>query len=61
MCTLDYYINIYVYVTVWLTVVFGINSASNVGGKIVIVRGATKHYYYFPAYIARTINSKYYS
>ena len=50
-----------VYVIVWLAVVFGINSASNAGGKIVIVRGAAQHYYYFPACIARTINSKYYS
>ena len=29
-----------VYVIVWLAVVFGINSASNAGRKIVIVRGA---------------------
>ena len=51
----------FVYVIVWLAVVFGINSASNAGGKIVIVRGEAKHYYSFPACITRTINSKYYS
>ena len=44
-----------------LAVVFGINSASNTGGKIVTVQGAAEHYYYFPACITRTINSKYYS
>ena len=52
---------IYVYVIVWLAVVFAINSVSNVGGKIVIVRGEAEHYYSFPACITRTINSKYYS
>ena len=36
---------ILVYVIVWLAVVFEINSASNAGGKIVIVRGAAEHYY----------------
>ena len=36
-----------VYVIVWLAVVFGINSASNAGKKIVIVRGAAEHYYNF--------------
>ena len=50
-----------VYVIVWLAVVFGINSASNVGRKIVIVRGAAEHYYNFHTCIASTINSKYYS
>ena len=30
---------VFVYVIVWLAVVFGINSASNAGRKIVIVRG----------------------
>ena len=52
---------ILVYVIVRLAVVFGINSASNAGGKTVIVRGEAEHYYSFPAYITRTINSKYYS
>ena len=33
-----------VYVIVWLAVVFGINSVSNAGGKIVIVRGESKYY-----------------
>ena len=50
-----------IYVTARLAVVFGINSVSNIGGKIVIVQGAAEHYYYFPAYITRTINSKYYA
>ena len=44
----------FVYVTTRLPVVFGINSASNIGGKIVIVQGAAEHYYSFPAYITRT-------
>ena len=52
---------VFVYVILWLAVVFGINSASNAGGKIVIVRGEAEHYYSFPACITRTINSKYYS
>ena len=39
---------------------FGINSESNLGRKIVIARGTAEHSYYFPAYIMRTINSKYY-
>ena len=43
----DYNAQVLVYVTARLAVVFGINSASNVGGKIVIVRGAAEHYYYF--------------
>ena len=51
----------FVYVIVWLAVVFGINSASNAGGKIVIVWGEAEHYYSFPACITRTINSKYYT
>ena len=51
----------FVYVIVWLTVVFGINSASNVGRKIVIVQGTAEHYYNFHTCIASTINSKYYS
>ena len=50
-----------IYVTAWLAVVFGINSVSNIGEKTVIVWGAAEHYYYFPAYITRTINSKYYA
>ena len=50
-----------VYVIVWLAVVFGINSASNAGRKILIMRSKAKHYYSFPACITRTINSKYYS
>ena len=50
-----------VYVIVWLAVVFGINSTSNAGRKIVIVRGEADHYYSFPACTTRTINSKYYS
>ena len=58
---LSYITVILVYVIVWLAVVFGINSASNAGGKIVVVRGEAEHYYSFPAYITRTINSKYYS
>ena len=53
--------NVLVYVIVWLAVVFGINSASNAGKKIVIVRGAAEHYYNFHTCIASTINSKYYS
>ena len=52
---------VFVYVILWLAVVFGINSASNAGGKIVIVRGKAEHLYSFPACIMRTINSKYYS
>ena len=40
-------INLFVYVIVWLAVVFGINSASNAGKKIVIVWGAAEHYYNF--------------
>ena len=52
---------VFVYVIVWLAVVFGINSASNADGKIVIVRGKAEYYYSFPACITRTINSKYYS
>ena len=50
------YVCIHTYV-----IVVGINSVSNAGRKIVIVRGAVKHYYYFPACVTRTINSKYYS
>ena len=49
------------YVIVWLAVAFEINSTSNAGGKIVIVRGEAEHYYSFAACITRTINSKYYS
>ena len=30
---------------VWLTVLFGINSVSNAGRKIVMVRGPAEHYY----------------
>ena len=52
----DYYA-----ICIWLAVVFGMNSASNAGGKIVLVRGEAEHYYSFPACITRTINSKYYS
>ena len=33
-----------VYVIAWAAVVFGINCASNVGRKLVIVRGAAEHY-----------------
>ena len=54
-------LDVFVYVIVWLAVVLGINSVSNAGGKIVIVRGEAEHYYSFPACITRTINSKYYS
>ena len=36
-----------VYVIVWVAVVFGINCASNEGGKLVIVRGAAENYYCF--------------
>ena len=45
----------------WLAVVFGINSVSNAGKKIVIVQGAAEHYYNFHTCIVSTINSKYYS
>ena len=50
-----------VYVIVWLAVVFEIISASNAGGKTVLVRGKAERYYSFPACIMRTINSKYYN
>ena len=40
----------------WLWYVFGINSVSNVGKKIIIVRGAAEHYYNFYTCIASTIN-----
>ena len=61
----------YVYVIAWVAVVFGINCASNVGRKLVIVRVFPAEHYYcflptlralllFPAYITRAINSKYY-
>ena len=50
-----------VYVIVWLAVVFGINSVSNAGREIVIVRGAAEHYYNFHTCIVSTINFKYYS
>ena len=33
----NFHVEIFVYVTVWLAVVFGINSVSNAGRKIVIV------------------------
>ena len=56
---LNFY-RVLIYVTVWLAVVFGINSASNAGGKTVIVQGKAEHYYSFPACIMRNINSKYY-
>ena len=46
-----------VYAIVWLVIVFGINSVSNGGRKIVIVRGTAKHYCRFHACIASTINS----
>ena len=36
-----------VYVIAWAAVVFGINCASNVGRKLVIVRGVAEHYYCF--------------
>ena len=39
--------NALVYVIAWVAVVFGINCASNVGRKLVIVRGAAEHYYCF--------------
>ena len=55
------WVDVFVYVIVWLAVVFGINSASNAGKKIVIVRGEAEHYYNFHTCIASTINSKYYS
>ena len=38
---------VYVYVIAWVAVAFGINCASNVGRKLVIVRGAVEHYYCF--------------
>ena len=38
---------ILVYVIAWVAVVFGINCASNVGRKLVIVRGEAEHYYCF--------------
>ena len=38
---------VFVYVIAWVAVVFGINCASNVGRKLVIVQGAAKHYYCF--------------
>ena len=41
---------------VWFAVVFGINSASNAGRKIVIVWGAAEYYYTFHSCIASTIN-----
>ena len=47
-----------VYVIAWVAVVFGIDCVSNVGRKLVIVRGAAL--ILFPAYITRAINSKYY-
>ena len=50
-----------VYVIVWLSAIFEINSASNAGRKAVIVWGKAKPYYNFPAWITKTINSKYYS
>ena len=40
-------VGIFVYVIAWVAVVFGINCASNVGRKLVIVRGAAEHYYCF--------------
>ena len=43
-------------VIVWLAVVFGINSVSNAGRKIVIVQGTAEHYYNFHTCIASTIN-----
>ena len=46
----------HVYVIVWLAVVFGINSVSNAGKKIVIVRGAAKHYYTFHTCIVSISN-----
>ena len=36
--------DLYVYVIVWVAVVFGINCASNAGGKLVIVQGTAEHY-----------------
>ena len=36
-----------VYVIAWVTIVFGINYASNVGRKLVIVLGSGEHYYCF--------------
>ena len=42
------------------TYVFGINSASNAGTKIVLVSGCASHYYNFPVCITHAINSKYY-
>ena len=44
---LGYDVGIFVYVIAWVAVVFGINCASNVGMKLVIVRGAAEHYYCF--------------
>ena len=34
---------VYIYVTVWLAIVFGINSVSNAGTKVVVVHGTAKH------------------
>ena len=44
---------------IWLAVVFGINSTSSAGKKI--VQSAAEHYHSFHICIASTINSKYYS
>ena len=49
-------LDIYVYVIVWVTVIFGINCVSNAGRKLVIVRGAAEHYYCFlPALLVQLI------
>ena len=60
MCTSYMYIHtvaiMLVYVIAWVAIVFGINCASNVGRKLVIVRALLL----FPAYIMRAINYKYY-
>ena len=42
------------------TYVFGINSASNAGTKIILVSGCASHYYNFPVCITHAINFKYY-
>ena len=44
-----------VYVIAWVAVVFGINCASNVGRKLVIVRGAAEHYYCFQPLIPNAL------
>ena len=44
-----------------MAVVFGINSVSKAGKKIVTVQGAAEHYYIFHTCIVSNIKLKYYS